>query len=283
MYAPHPSYKEPIPAFEMIIGSINAHRGCVSGCSFCSVGLHQGKRIIARSPESVINEASQLTKNPFFKKHIRDIGGPSANMYGYKCSASWKCNKSSCIHPELCKNLKINTSPWLDILDRASSIKGVSRATVGSGIRYDVFMTDKDSAYSLKLLIKNHISGQLKIAPEHTVSHVLDAMRKKPAYELTAFVRRFKDETAAAGKKQYIIPYLMSCHPGCTIKDMHKMKSDIRLVFGFIPEQVQAFIPLPMTISSIIYHTGKDPLNDSSLFCEKNMEKRKLQHAVLIN
>jgi len=282
MYAPHPSYREPVPAFEMIIGSLNAHRGCVSGCSFCSVGLHQGKRIISRSPESVIDEASLLTRNPFFKKHIRDIGGPSANMYGFKCSASWKCNRASCIYPKLCKNLKINTSPWLDILDRASSIKGVSRATVGSGIRYDVFMMDKDSAYSLKLLTKNHISGQLKIAPEHTVRHVLDAMRKNPAYNLEVFVKRFKDETAAAGKKQYIIPYLMSCHPGCTIKDMHKMKSDVVSLFGFMPQQVQAFIPLPMTISSIIYHTGKDPLNDSILFCEKNMEKRKLQHAVLI-
>ena len=256
MYAPHPSYKEPIPAFDMIFGSINAHRGCVSGCSFCSVGLHQGKKIISRSPESVLDEAHRLTGNKIFRKHVKDIGGPSANMYGYGCKSKWRCSRISCIHPELCRNLEINTMPWIKLLGDAARIKGVSRVTVGSGIRYDLLMRDKDSLPALRSLIKSHISGQLKIAPEHTVGHVLRAMRKTPVFDLKEFAGIFKDETGKILKKQYLLPYLMSCHPGCSTNDMLAMKKDIQAVFGFLPKQVQAFIPLPMTLSSVIYFTG---------------------------
>lgn len=282
MYAPHPSYKEPVPAFEMINGSITAHRGCVSGCSFCSVGLHQGKRIISRSAQSVLDETSIIVRNPLFKKHIKDIGGPSANMYGYDCSANWKCPRTSCIYPSLCKNLKIRNKPWLDLMDKVSNVNGISKVTVGSGIRYDIFMKDKNSNFALRALLKNHISGQLKIAPEHTVGHVLSAMHKTPVFDLKDFVGSFREETAKAGKKQFMIPYLMSCHPGCTLKDMHKMKSDIRSIFNFIPEQTQAFIPLPMTQSSIIYYTGTDPLTGIRYSSEKDMGQRRRQHTVLI-
>jgi radical SAM superfamily enzyme YgiQ (UPF0313 family) len=283
MYAPHPSYTEHVPAFDMIFGSINAHRGCVSGCSFCSVGLHQGKKIIARSRESVLDEARRLAGNPLFRKHIKDIGGPSANMYGYGCRSSWRCSKVSCINPDLCKNLEIKTLPWIKLLGDVSRIKGISKVTVGSGIRYDLFMRDKDSLTALRALIKNHISGQLKIAPEHTVGHVLSAMRKTPVFNLKEFAGIFKNETEKILKKQYLLPYLMSCHPGCSINDMLIMKKDIQAVFGFMPKQVQAFIPLPMTLSSVIYFTGVDPLSGESFRADRDTEERRKQHNVIIN
>jgi uncharacterized radical SAM protein YgiQ len=282
MYAPHPSYKEPIPAFDMIFGSINAHRGCVSGCSFCSVGLHQGKKIISRSPESILDEAHRLTGNKIFRKHVKDIGGPSANMYGYGCKSKWRCSMISCIHPELCRNLEINTMPWIKLLGDAARIKGVSRVTVGSGIRYDLLMRDKDSLHALRSLIKSHISGQLKIAPEHTVGHVLRAMRKTPVFDLKEFAGIFKDETGKILKKQYLLPYLMSCHPGCSTNDMLAMKKDIQTVFGFLPKQVQAFIPLPMTLSSVIYFTGVDPLSGDHFRVDRNTEGRRAQHDVIV-
>jgi uncharacterized radical SAM protein YgiQ len=267
----------------MIFGSINAHRGCVSGCSFCSVGLHQGKKIIARSRESVLDEARRLAGNPLFRKHIKDIGGPSANMYGYGCRSSWRCSKVSCINPDLCKNLEIKTLPWIKLLGDVSRIKGISKVTVGSGIRYDLFMRDNDSLTALRALIKNHISGQLKIAPEHTVGHVLSTMRKTPVFNLKEFAGIFKNETEKILKKQYLLPYLMSCHPGCSINDMLIMKKDIQAVFGFMPKQVQAFIPLPMTLSSVIYFTGVDPLSGESFRADRDTEERKKQHNVIIN
>ncbi len=282
MYAPHPSYKKPIPAFEMISGSINAHRGCVSGCSFCSVGLHQGKKIVARSPESILDEARLLAGNRSFRKHIKDIGGPSANMYGFGCKSKWKCSRISCIHPDLCRNLEIKTMPWIKLLGDATGIKGVSRVTVGSGIRYDLFMRDRDSMSLLRALIKNHVSGQLKIAPEHTEGHVLRAMRKNPVFDLKEFAGIFRNETEKIRKKQYLLPYLMSCHPGCSANDMLAMKKHIKAVFGFLPEQVQAFIPLPMTISSVIYLTGVDPLSGERFHVDINSEERRAQHNIII-
>jgi uncharacterized radical SAM protein YgiQ len=282
MYAPHSSYTEKIPAFEMIMGSITAHRGCVSGCSFCSVGLHQGKRIIARSPESVLDEAERLSRNSLFRKHITDIGGPSANMYSFSCVSGWKCSRTSCLDPRPCKMLSVQTVPWLGLIDRASSIKGISKVTVGSGIRYDVFMNDREAIPNLRKLVKNHISGHLKIAPEHTVHHVLSTMRKCPSFSLKDFVSLFRAETGRLGKKQYVLPYLMSCHPGCTMNDMQTMKNDIMKIFSYIPEQVQAFIPLPLTLSSIQFFTGIDPLTGNSVSTDKNHDKRRLQHSVII-
>ncbi len=281
MYAPHPSYKEPVPAFEMIFGSINAHRGCVSGCSFCSVGLHQGKKITARSPESVLDEAGRLAGNPLFRRHVKDIGGPSANMYGYSCKSNWRCSRVSCIHPELCGNLEIKSLPWIKLLGDVSKVNGISNVTVGSGIRYDLFMRDKDSLPALRALIRKHISGQLKIAPEHTVRHVLLAMRKTPVFDLREFAGMFRNETEKILKKQYLLPYLMSCHPGCSRDDMLAMKKDIKAVFGFLPEQVQAFIPLPMTLSSAMYFTGLDPLSGDRYQTNRTTEERRIQHNVI--
>jgi uncharacterized radical SAM protein YgiQ len=222
----------------------------------------------------------RIVKGADFKGHITDIGGPSANMYQFDCSADWKCSRDSCLYPSLCKNIKFNTSKWIDILDKASSVKGVKRVTVGSGIRYDLFMKDPESKYSLKALVKSHISGQLKIAPEHTSERVLRAMRKKPLYDLSEFIKKFRESTGRAGKKQYLLPYFMSCHPGCTDRNMRESRNKIVSLFNFIPNQVQAFIPLPMTLSSVVYYTGTDPLNGEEFPVTRDMNSKRKQHNI---
>ena len=278
---PHPSYREPIPAFDMIRNSITAHRGCVSGCSFCSLGLHQGKAIVSRSPESVLQEVQIIAAAPDFKGHITDIGGPSANMYGMECARGWHCSRESCLFPSLCPNLRLNTAAWLDLLRRASRVRGVSKATVGSGIRYDLLMRDAKADNLLKELVRNHISGQLKIAPEHTEPTVLRAMRKTPIFPLNVFVERFLELTSQQGKTQYPLPYVMSCHPGSSEQAMEAMRGDIFSIFGFVPQQVQAFIPLPMTLSSVIYYTGADPLTGERFNVTREMNERRAQHDTL--
>lgn len=274
---PHPSYgKAAIPAFVMIRCSVTSHRGCVSGCSFCSLALHQGKRVIGRSVDSILAEVETIATMPYFRGHITDIGGPSANMYGAHCRRDWRCTRESCLFPKRCPNLEINANVWLDALDAAARVKGVKRVTVGSGVRFDLL----DDITAIERLVKDHVSGQLKIAPEHTSPGTLRAMRKTPVRPLEEFVRRFNEASAQAGKQQYLIPYLMSCHPGSSAADMKRMRGDIGALFRFMPQQVQAFIPLPMTISSVIYHTGVDPLTGEEFFVERTPAGRRRQHAV---
>jgi uncharacterized radical SAM protein YgiQ len=277
---PHPCYKEKIPAHEMIKNSIISHRGCFSGCSFCSLTLHQGKRIISRSSDSIINEVKKIADKPDFKGHITDIGGPSANMYSFYCAVDWKCNRESCLFPSICRNIRFSTSLWIDLLEDSLSVKGVKNVTIGSGLRYDLFMKDPDNKQLLKKLVKSFISGQLKIAPEHTSNRVLTAMRKTPLYDLNEFVKNFRECTGQAGKKQYLLPYLMSCHPGCTYGDMKDARRQILSTFNFVPDQVQAFIPLPMTLSSVIYYTETDPLTHETFPVTKDMNERRKQHNI---
>lgn len=279
---PHPSYREPIPAFEMIRNSVTAHRGCVSGCSFCSLGLHQGKAIVSRSPESVLQETQAIAAAPDFKGHITDIGGPSANMYGMDCARDWNCNRESCLFPSLCPNLQLNAAAWLDLLRRVSRVRGVSKATIGSGIRYDLLMRDANAEELLKELVRNHISGQLKIAPEHTDPTTLRAMRKTGLFRLDEFVKLFRALTARQGKAQYPLPYVMSCHPGTSEHTMAALRDEIFSIFGFVPEQIQAFIPLPMTLSSVIYYTGTDPLTGEHFEVTRDMNERRKQHDWLL-
>jgi uncharacterized radical SAM protein YgiQ len=278
MNLPHPSYRETIPAYEMIKNSIISHRGCFSGCSFCSLTLHQGKRIISRSRNSIINEVKKLAEQPEFKGHITDIGGPSANMYSFGCAVNYRCSRESCLFPSICPNIRYNTSEWISLLDDAASVKGVKKVSIGSGIRYDLFMKEPESRPLLKKLVNSFVSGQLKIAPEHTSVRVLRAMRKQPIFNLREFVRLFREYTDNSGKKQYLIPYLMSCHPGCEYRDMKDAKRDIQSIFNLVPDQVQAFIPLPMTLSSVIYYTGIDPLTDEPFPVIKDMTERRKQH-----
>ncbi len=275
---PHPSYTENIPAFEMIRHSITAHRGCVSGCSFCSLGLHQGKKITRRSQASVIKEAKKIAASPGFKGHITDIGGPSANMYGFECRRDWNCGRESCVFPSLCPHLQMNVRRWLDLLQHVEHLDRVSNVTIGSGIRYDLLMRDPDYTWALQKLLTKHISGQLKIAPEHTDPTVLRAMRKLPLAPLQEFVTRFRELMAKQGREQYPLPYVMSCHPGSTQKEMQRMKHDILSIFQFVPHQVQAFIPLPMTLSAAIYYTGVDPLTGKEFEVVRDMNERRKQH-----
>lgn len=275
---PHPSYVDSIPGFDMIRHSVTAHRGCVSGCSFCSLALHQGKRIVSRSPQSVLQEVRTITQEPGFKGHITDIGGPSANMYGLECRRDWHCKRESCLFPSLCSNLQINTSRWVTLLQQAAHMEGVTLVTIGSGLRYDLLMRDPEAAQMLEILLAHHISGQLKIAPEHTDPKVLRAMRKIPLVQLQGFLDLFYNTARQQRKKRYLLPYLMSCHPGTNQNNTHAMQQTIQALFGFLPEQVQAFIPLPMTLSSVIYYTGIDPLTGEHFEVVRDMNERRKQH-----
>jgi uncharacterized radical SAM protein YgiQ len=200
-------------------------------------------------------------------------------MYGTQCSVRWKCRRTSCTFPDLCGNLEINTDAWLRLLRDASKIRPVKSVTVGSGMRYDLFMRDDPGL--LKELLRDHVGGQLKIAPEHTAAKVLRAMHKSPLFDLRDFTERFAAGAKRLGRKLYIIPYLMSCHPGCSLRDMESMTREIRSIFSFIPEQVQAFIPLPLTLSSAQYYTGSDPLSGEKVFAERDALGRRRQHATL--
>lgn len=275
---PHPSYTQTIPAYEMIKYSINAHRGCAGGCSFCSLTLHQGKQVVSRSADSITREIITVSKR---KVHISDIGGPSANMYGFSCAIGG-CNRESCLFPSICNHLRLGNNRWLSLMDNALTLPNVKKVSVGSGIRYDLFMQSKDAYKELSHLIKYFISGQLKIAPEHTDNTVLRAMRKVPAYPLEDFVSAFTAECSRQSKEYYLVPYLMSCHPGSTHASVHRMRRDIADLFGYVPYQCQAFIPLPMTLSSIQYYIGSDPLTGEEFFVERNHAKRKSQHGILI-
>lgn len=278
---PHSKYREvKIPAFEMIKFSINSHRGCASGCAFCSIFLHQGKKIISRSEKSIIDEAKIISQMKYFKGHITDIGGPSANMYNSYCSSEKSCSRTSCLHPNRCSNFKTDQLSWISLAEKVLALPNVKHVTIGSGLRYDLFM--KDNPELLRGLIK-FIGGQLKIAPEHTDEIVLKSMHKNPLFELNKFVKKFKEECNRQNKKYYIVPYLMSNHPGSTLQNMKKSCDELQSIFGVVPDQVQSFIPLPMTQSSVGFYTGKDPETGESVFSEKDFNMKRKQHDLFFN
>ncbi len=265
-----------IPAYQMIRHSITAHRGCVSGCAFCSIGLHQGKSVVSRSEESVVREATALSLEKSFAGHITDIGGPSANMYGTVCASRTRCRRESCLYPAVCPQLKTDTRRWLRLLDTVRNLPGVRCVTLGSGIRYDLLM--HDGADSLETIIRRYTGGQLKIAPEHTEEEVLKCMRKSPVYPLESFVRRFREICRRLNRKYFIVPYMMSNHPGSTQESMRALVGKTRSIFNFVPDQVQSFYPLPMTLSSVMYYTGFDPLTGEKVFVERDTAYRRRQH-----
>lgn len=278
----HSMYQDKVPAFEMIRHSVTAHRGCISGCGFCSLNLHQGRRIVSRSPDSILQEIVKVASDPEFKGHVTDIGGPSANMYGFGCSKGWICARESCLFPQICPSLKTGNEAWLSVLKRAKHVRGVKSVTVGSGMRYDLFMRDPLHKHQLKSLIRDHVSGHLKIAPEHVDADILRAMRKKPLFPLDEFVQSFYAACRSLGKKRYLVPYVMSCHPGSDSKTDSMLRKKIRQIFGVFPKQTQAFIPLPMTLSSVIYYTGRDPLTRETFSVVRDPAKRRLQHQALL-
>ena len=263
---PHPKYakKDPIPAYEMIRHSITMHRGCFGACSFCTISAHQGKFISSRSEKSVLKEVDQVTEMHDFKGYISDLGGPSANMYkmqGFDLEQCRKCKRASCLHPNVCKNLNTNPKPLTEIYKKANNHKKIKKAFVGSGIRYDLFMhklNDQDYADYADELIKNHVSGRLKVAPEHTAEDVLNIMRKPDFKMFHEFKKLFDRVNKKHNLNQQLIPYFISSHPGCKNIHMAELAVETKLL-DFKPEQVQDFTPTPMTLATVMYYSGINP------------------------
>ncbi|MFO8021631.1 MAG: YgiQ family radical SAM protein [Perlabentimonas sp.] len=277
MRAPHPRYKgKVIPAWEMIKFSINIHRGCFGGCTFCTISAHQGKFISSRSPNSIINEANQIANSPDFKGYLSDLGGPSANMYmmqGKNLKVCQKCKKPSCIYPKICSNLNTSHKPLLDLYRKVRELKGIKKVTIGSGLRYDLFADQSDATNRkyLEELFVHHVSGRLKVAPEHTEENVLKLMRK-PSFKLFLELKaKFDIFNRKYSKKQQLIPYFISSHPGCTIESMRELTKKVEKI-GLHIEQVQDFTPTPMTLASTIFYTGTDPYTNKSVFVERSKD-----------
>jgi uncharacterized radical SAM protein YgiQ len=263
---PHPKYakKEPVPAYEMIRHSITLHRGCFGACSFCTISAHQGKFISSRSEKSILKEVDQVTKMDDFKGFISDLGGPSANMYkmqGFDLEQCKKCKRASCLHPNVCKNLNTSPKPLTEIYKKVNQHKDVKKAFVGSGIRYDLFMHKlNDPEYSgyAEELIKNHVSGRLKIAPEHTSNEVLGIMRKPDFSMFKEFKKLFDEINKRHNLNQQLIPYFISSHPGCKNIHMAELAVETKMM-DFKLEQVQDFTPTPMTLATVMYYSGINP------------------------
>lgn len=286
-YLPHPRYfkKGKIPAYEMIKFSVNIHRGCFGGCSFCAIAAHQGKHIIRRSEESIIREIRKISSLPEFRGYLSDIGGPSANMYGMKgrnMDRCVKCPRPSCIWPAVCDNLETGHSELTTLYRKINSLDGIKKAFVSSGIRYDLLFREWNPGAGhgedeyLEELVSNHLSGRLKVAPEHTSPGVLKLMRKVP-YELFRKLKIRFDRIKASHDLNYeIVPYFISSHPGCTDSDMRELADKVRNM-GIKPEQVQDFTPTPMTFSTLIYYTGRDPHSGKKVFVARKPEDKKRQ------
>jgi len=282
---PHPRYekKDQIPAFEMIKFSVNIHRGCFGGCSFCTISAHQGKFIQSRSENSIIKEVNDILKQPDFKGHLNDLGGPSANMYrmkGENSSLCAKCSRYSCIYPKVCKNLNTDHTPMLQLYSKVAALKGMKRVTIGSGIRYDLFLQNPYPHPShnkyLGEVLQKHVSGRLKVAPEHTEEHVLRIMRK-PSFSLFQQLKtKFDQFNEKHQVKQQLIPYFISAHPGTQTTDMAQLAIKTQQL-GYRLEQVQEFTPTPMTVASVIYYTGLDPVTMEPVFVPFKKEERQLQ------
>lgn len=284
---PHPKYKgKRIPAFDMIRFSVNIHRGCFGGCAFCTISAHQGKFIMSRSKDSILREVRQVTQMPDFKGYLSDLGGPSANMYmmgGRDKKICSVCRKPSCIFPVVCKNLNTDHQPLLDIYRAVDAMPGIKKSFIGSGVRYDLLLHRSDNENSNKAantyveeLIRNHVSGRLKVAPEHTEDHVLQLMRK-PSFNLFYEFKNLFDRINTRYKlRQQIIPYFISSHPGCTEHDMAQLSNKTRKL-GLLTEQVQDFTPTPMTVSTETWYSGYHPYTLQPVFSAKSPEQKQRQ------
>lgn len=286
---PHPKYKDKrIPAYEMIKFSVTLHRGCFGGCAFCTISAHQGKFIVSRSKESILREVKAITKMPDFKGYLSDLGGPSANMYqmrGKRQEVCEKCKRPSCIHPAICPNMNGDHRPLLDIYRAVDALPGIKKSFIGSGVRYDMLLHDwKDEAlnraakdYTQELITK-HVSGRLKVAPEHTSDKVLNIMRK-PSFSLFRQFKSIFDNTCRkAGLRQQLIPYFISSHPGCTARDMADLAA-ITKQMDFKLEQVQDFTPTPLTMATTCWATGYHPYTLEHVFSAKSPEEKREQNS----
>jgi len=284
---PHPKYKEKvIPAYEMIRNSVNIHRGCFGGCAFCTISAHQGKFVTSRSRASILKEVSAVAAMPDFKGYISDLGGPSANMYRMKGadeSLCRLCRKPSCIAPAVCKNLHADHAPLLELYRLAAETPGVKKVFIGSGIRYDLLLhryendaLNRSARRYAEQLIACHVSGRLKVAPEHTEERVLKLMRKPPFQQFEQFNALFERTNQAHGLNQQLVPYFISSHPGCTEADMAELATRVKKMH-FRLEQVQDFTPTPMTLATEMYYTGLHPSTLERVYCARRQDEKLAQ------
>ncbi|MEX2174772.1 MAG: YgiQ family radical SAM protein [Pirellulaceae bacterium] len=277
---PHPTYKEPIPAWGMIKDSITIMRGCFGGCTFCSITTHQGRTIQSRSKESVIGEIEQLAADPKFKGTISDIGGPTANMYEMKCTrpeVEAVCRRQSCVHPTICKLLGTDHGPLVELMQEAREVPGIKKVLVASGIRMDLA---RRSPEYMRELAKHHVGGHLKVAPEHVDPEVLMKMRKPANDDFEKFTDAFNRESKKAGKDQYIVPYFIASHPASDLDAMINLAVFLKQS-GYKPDQVQDFIPAPFDVATAMYYTGIDPFSKKPVYIARQLRDRKLQRALL--
>jgi uncharacterized radical SAM protein YgiQ len=285
----HPVCKKmgEVRALETVRFSIATHRGCFGGCNFCAIGAHQGSMIISRSVDSICREAKSFTRHPDFRGIIPDIGGATANMYGMGCrkmETEGACIGRRCLSPRVCGSLKISHRRQIDLLRRIRAIPGVKKAFIASGIRHDLVLADRTWGEEyLSEIVLHHVSGQLKVAPEHSVGNVLALMGKPLVESLIEFRSLFNRLSRCAGKKQYLTYYLIAAHPGCTLKDMADLRGFVHAKLRLSPEQVQIFTPSPSTWSSFMYYAGEDPFTGKKIFVERNNRKKERQKRALIS
>ena len=277
MYHPHPKYKDKhIPAYEMIRFSVCMHRGCFGGCSFCTISAHQGKQIASRSEESILRQIDKLKDLPDWKGYLSDLGGPSANMYGMHgkdMSLCEKCARASCLYPSICKNLNQDFAPLMKVYHTVDKLPYVKKSFVGSGIRYDLM----NEEYGRELIIK-HVSGRLKVAPEHTSDNVLKIMRKPSWEQYERFHHFFERVNTQEGLRQQLIPYFISSHPGCKNEDMQQLAARCKQLH-YRPEQVQDFTPTPMTLATTMFYTGLNPYTMEKVYVAKTKEEKQKQNS----
>lgn len=277
---PHPVYSEPIPAFTMIKDSVTIMRGCFGGCTFCSITAHQGRIIQSRSKESVLAEVRDMTRDEKFSGVISDIGGPTANMYQMQCSrpeVEAVCRRQSCVHPTICKLLDTDHGPLIELMKEARQTPGIKKVLVASGIRMDLA---RRSPEYMRELVRHHVGGRLKVAPEHTDSRVLGLMRKPSNDDFEKFSQAFNTESAKTGKKQYIVPYFIASHPGSDLNAMIDLAVFLKRS-GYKPDQVQDFIPAPFDVATAMYYTGIDPFTKKPVHIARQLRDRKLQRALM--
>ena len=277
---PHPIYKGPIPAYETIKNSVTIMRGCFGGCSFCSITLHQGKIIQSRSENSILDEVKKIASNKNFKGTITDLGGPTANMYKMGCKdkeTREKCNRLSCIYPSICKNLITDHKPLINLMNKARQIHGVKHLFISSGIRMDLALTDKKY---IKEIVSNHVSGYLKVAPEHISKRVLKCMFKPDSDIFDKFSELFYKYSREIGKEQYLIPYLISSHPGAHLEDELELALYLK-ERNIKPRQIQDFLPTPMDIATAMYYTSTNPINGSKVYSARKQNEKILHRALI--
>ena len=276
--APHPRYrgKGDIPAWEMIKHSVNIHRGCFGGCAFCTISAHQGKFIHSRSERSILDEVRRIAAMPDFRGYLSDIGAPSANMYrmgGRDRTLCARCRRPSCLYPRICPNLDNDHRPLLDLYAKIRAVKGIKKAFIGSGIRYDLF----DGSDYLETVVRHHTSGRLKVAPEHTEERVLALMRKPPFALFERLNDDFRSICRSNGLNYQLIPYFISSHPGCTERDMQALAGKVLGRLHFTLEQVQDLTPTPMTLSSVMFYTGENPYTGEKVYVARSQEEKRRQ------